>query len=379
MNTSFHFLEKSLQLYRYPRRFAHPSWQAWDAADELILEHIHQEQGDITQASIVIMNDDFGALSCWLNEADIHHVSDSLVAQIACQHNIRENELDKTRIKFHDSLAQIPQAPDWVIIKIPKTLALLEHQLIQLQSVLAPTTRIVAGAKAKAIQKSTLALFEKYLGKTHTSLAKKKARLIFCEPELPLTQQISPYPTTWEMDQEPFTILNHANVFARQQIDIGARMLIDNLPNCNGKIVVDLGCGNGVVGLCVLKRFADAQVIFVDESYMAVESARQNVKNNLPDQFNRAQFVVSNCLERLEKQQQIDIVICNPPFHQLNTITDHIATQMFEDACSKLAKGGELRVIGNRHLDYPQKLKRLFGGYSVVASDRKFSILSSLK
>ncbi|GAB2685832.1 methyltransferase [Aliiglaciecola sp. 3_MG-2023] len=379
MNTSFNFLEKSLELYRYPKRFTHPSWQAWDAADELLLTHIQQTQENIHQARIVILNDDFGALSCWLNQADIHHVSDSLVSQKACKQNIKLNQLDNSQITYIDSLTPMPQAPDWVVIKIPKTLALLEHQLIQLQGVVSAKTKIVAGAKVKMIQKSTLALFEKYLGTTHTSLAKKKARLIFCEPDLPLQQQPSPYPTVWEMQQEPFSISNHANVFARQQIDIGARLLIDNLPDCRAKTVVDLGCGNGVLGLCILKRYEDAQVIFMDESHMAVASAKLNVQNNLPDQMDRARFIVSNCLEELENHQQIDKVICNPPFHQLNTITDHIATQMFEDAHLKLKKGGELRIIGNRHLEYPQKLKRLFGGYNVISSDKKFSILSSLK
>ncbi|MBU2878686.1 methyltransferase [Aliiglaciecola lipolytica] len=379
MNTSFNFLGKSLQLYRYPKRFTHPSWQAWDAADELILDHIQQNQDNIDQTNIVILNDDFGALSCWLHDANIHHVSDSLVSQMACKQNISLNNLDNTQITYIDSLAQMPQQPDWVIIKIPKTLALLEHQLIQLQSVVSAKTKIVAAAKAKMIQKSTLSLFEKYLGKTHTSLAKKKARLVFCEPNLGLQQKPSPYPTVWKMDQEPFTINNHANVFARQQIDIGARLLIDNLPDCTAKTVVDLGCGNGVLGLCILKRYDNAEVIFIDESYMAVASAKLNVQNNLPTQMHRARFIVSNCLEQLENQTQIDMVICNPPFHQLNTITDHIATQMFEDAHLKLKKGGELRIIGNRHLEYPQKLKRLFGGYNVISSDKKFSILSSLK
>ncbi|MEP4890332.1 MAG: methyltransferase [Aliiglaciecola sp.] len=379
MNTSFNFLEKSLELYRYPKRITHPSWQAWDAADELLLAHIQQSQENIEQASIVVLNDDFGALSCWLNEAKVHHVSDSLVSQLACKQNIELNGLDKARITYIDSLAPMPQAPDWVVIKVPKTLALLEHQLIQLQTVVSQNTRIIAGAKAKLIQKSTLALFEKYLGKTHTSLAKKKARLIFCEPDLAIQQKPSPYPSVWKMQQEPFTISNHANVFARQQIDIGARLLIDNLPDCTAKTVVDLGCGNGVLGLCILKRYADAQVIFMDESYMAVASAKLNVQNNLPEETHRARFIVSNCMEELENNPQVDKVICNPPFHQLNTITDHIANQMFEDARSALKKGGELRIIGNRHLEYPQKLKRLFGGYNVISSDKKFSILSSLK
>ena len=114
---------------------------------------------------------------------------------------------------------------------------------------------------------------------------------------------------------------------------------------------------------------------------MAIASARLNVKQNLPQQLDNCRFLHSNCLDEFESLgiDGVDLVLCNPPFHQQNAITDHIAYQMFKDAKKYLHRGGELRIIGNRHLDYPQKLKRLFGGYRVIASDRKFSILSTIK
>lgn len=379
MNTSFQFLDKSLQLYRYPKRFAHPSWQAWDSADELLLTHISETDNHYFDAKILILNDDFGALTCWLSPANITHVSDSLVAQTACQKNLTANQLEDANVHFLDSMSSLPKAPDWLVIKIPKSLALLEYQLAQVQIIVGENTKIVAAAKAKSVQKSTLSLFEKYLGPTHTSLAKKKSRLVFSKPTLPIAVKPSPEPISWQSDDKQLTLINYANVFARQQMDIGARLLAENLPNCDGKRVVDLGCGNGIIGLTVLQNYTDCHVTFVDESYMAVASARKNIETNFSDKMSQCTFAVSNCLEHFDKQTSFDNIICNPPFHQQNTVTDHIATQMFEDSKMKLAKGGELRVIGNRHLDYPQKLKRLFGGYNVIASDRKFSVLSSNK
>ena len=81
----------------------------------------------------------------------------------------------------------------------------------------------------------------------------------------------------------------------------------------------------------------------------------------------------------MSSSTEADIVLCNPPFHQQNAITDHIAWQMFKDAQSLLKKGGQLFVVGNRHLDYPNKLKRLFGNSTTVATNQKFSILSATK
>jgi 16S rRNA (guanine1207-N2)-methyltransferase len=59
-------------------------------------------------------------------------------------------------------------------------------------------------------------------------------------------------------------------------------------------------------------------------------------------------------------------------------ITDDIAWQMFVDAKKMLRPGGELRVVANRHLDYPDKLKRLFGGCQVIANNPKFIVLSAV-
>ena len=68
-----------------------------------------------------------------------------------------------------------------------------------------------------------------------------------------------------------------------------------------------------------------------------------------------------------------------PIFHQGEAITDHIAWQMFSDAHRVLPQGGELWIVGNRHLDYHNKLKRLFANAQVVASNSKFVILKAIK
>ncbi|MDI8083824.1 methyltransferase, partial [Salmonella enterica subsp. enterica serovar Kentucky] len=41
--------------------------------------------------------------------------------------------------------------------------------------------------------------------------------------------------------------------------------------------------GNGVIGLSLLAKNPQANVVFVDESPMAVDSSRLNVETNLPE------------------------------------------------------------------------------------------------
>lgn len=394
MKTEFTLLDQTYQLLRYPAENQHISWQAWDAADEYLIEYVEHNMVDRHDLNIFIYNDDFGALGVWFASRSPLWISDSYVAHKALQLNLERNNIPVKQVITHNSLYQPAVNADLVLIKLPKTLALLEQQLIDLQRCVTPHTKIIATGKANAIQKSTLALFEKHLGLTTTSLAKKKARLIFCQYD-GIKNSSSPYPTQWKTDGSQFIMNNLANVFSRQQLDIGARVLLAHLPEANNKKVVDLGCGNGVLGLHILQQSPQAQVVFVDESFMAIASAKLNIAQNMPDKLSQCEFIVSNCLDEYphsgdysgdqngdhngKEIEQVDIVLCNPPFHQQNTITDHIALQMFRDSKRILKHGGELRVVGNRHLDYPQTIKRLFGHYKVLASDRKFSILSAIK
>ncbi|MNH12028.1 Ribosomal RNA large subunit methyltransferase G [compost metagenome] len=324
------------------------------------------------------MNDGFGALAAYLHGHGPVCVSDSHISERATLANLAENGLDPAQITLQDALAPLPAAPALVVIKVSKYQALLEQQLLALREVVTPATRILAAGKAKDIHSSTLKLFEKYLGETRTSLAWKKARLIHCEPQAERPALTNPFPTVWPLEGTDMLIHNHANVFSRTSLDIGARFMLDNLPIHSARKVIDLGCGNGVLGLSLLAKDSEVEVTFIDESHMAVASARLNVEHNLPDALPRAHFLVNNCLDGVAVGAA-DRILCNPPFHQLQAITDHIAWQMFTDAHRVLPQGGELWIVGNRHLDYHNKLKRLFANAQVVASNSKFVILKAIK
>ena len=363
------------ELLRYPPQ-ANDPLQAWDAADEYLITTLAEE--GIPAGAVVIMNDGFGALTAFLHSHGPVFASDSFVSRRGAEENLRRNGLEPERVTWQDALAPLPAAPALVVIKVTKYQALLEQQLIALSRVVTPQTRILAAGKAKEIHTSTLQLFEKWLGVTTTSLAWKKARLIHCVPRGEPCKAADPYPTVWPLEGTDMVLRNHANVFSRTSLDIGARFMLEHLPVMSARQVVDLGCGNGVLGLSLLARDPQVEVIFCDESYMAIASARENVQENLPDAVGRAHFMVNNCLDGVEIGSA-DRILCNPPFHQLQAITDHIAWQMFQDAHRVLPRGGDLWVVGNRHLDYHLKLKRLFGNAQLVAGNKKFVILKAIK
>ena len=365
---------RMLTLHRFPQMREESPLQAWDAADEYVLQHL----GDApVSGPTLIFNDTFGALGCALAGEGVYSISDSWLNQQATRQNLALNHLDEADVQLLDSISPLPAAPARVLIKVPKTLALLEYQLRALRNVVTPETQIIAAGKAKDIHTSTLQLFEKVLGPTTTSLARKKARLIFgtfTAPELKESDVI----TTWPLDGTPYQIHNHANVFSRGGLDVGARFFLQHLPSDLEGEIADLGCGNGVIGLMALQQNPLAQVHFIDESYMAVASSRMNIEVNSPQDRDRATFHVNNSLAGYPSDR-LHAVLCNPPFHQQSAVTDHIAWQMLRDARRCLQDGGELRIVGNRHLDNYHKMKKLFGNCTTVASNQKFVVLRSVK
>ncbi len=366
---------RSLTLHRYPLA-TDQNLQAWDAADEYLLRELTEEQLAGLQGPILILNDSFGALTCGLAAYQPIAISDSFLSQEATRRNWQTNELNEQHLHLQDMLAPLPAAPALVIIKVPKTLAMLEYQLLRLRDVVTPQTRIIAAGKAKEIHTSTLALFEQILGETKTSLAWKKARLIYSKMENK-PALANPYPNVWQLESSDYQIANHANVFSRSSLDIGARFMLQHLPRQKKGLMVDLGCGNGVLGLMALEYNPEAEILFLDESFMAVASSQLNVEKNRPQDLTRCQFRAGHSLAGIESNSA-DVILCNPPFHQLQAITDEIAWQMFKDAKRCLKRGGELWIVGNRHLNYHIKLKRLFGGAECVASNSKFVILRTI-
>jgi 23S rRNA (guanine1835-N2)-methyltransferase len=365
----------ALDLIRQPEQRNEPL-QAFDAADEYLLAHVH-EQGIGADSRLLVLNDGFGALACSLaSHCQVVSSGDSHLGHLALQKNLLRNGLTAEKVRFVPA-SETAQGPyDWVLIRVPKTLALLEEQLIRLHGQLAPNARVVAGAMIKHLPRAAGDLLEKYIGPVQASLAVKKARLLLCTPENKAAP-VSPYPTRYRLDKPALELINHANVFCRDGLDIGTRAFLPHLPrHLDARRVADLGCGNGVLGIAYALDSPQAELTLVDESYMAVQSAQQNWRAALGDRP-----VTIRAADGLAEQpaDSLDLVLCNPPFHQQQVVGDFLAWRMFQQARAALVSGGELWIVGNRHLGYHAKLARLFRSVEQVAANPKFVVLKARK
>ena len=376
-NHKLQVADKELNLWRYPKQTEDSPLQAWDSADNLLVEKFLEQYplADSGKRKIAILNDQFGAISCQLTDQKPLIYQDSKVSQLATLANFELNQLDVEQVEFCNQLSATDKQSVF-LLKIPKSLDYLEDILAHLHQYAPDNLELIAAAKANHINKSVVKLFNRYFTQVEISLAQKKSRTISASGK-----QKSPYSSfsqwqTWTT-KTGLIFKNAANVFSRSSLDMGAEFLLQNLPDAQGKDVIDLACGNGVLGLHLVSQNPNS-IIFSDDCFQAIESAQLSFKENFAEQEIACQFVWQDCLAN-QNNESADLIICNPPFHQQHTITDHIARQMFEDAKRVLRTGGELHIVGNQHLGYHQTLSNIFGHSTVVASNNKFVILKAKK
>ncbi|MCW5252132.1 methyltransferase [Streptomyces sp. SHP 1-2] len=355
--------------------------RAWDASDEYLLRHLADRQVPLS-GRVVVLGDRWGALVTALAEHRPVQITDSHLTQEATRANLARAGVEPGTVRMLTTQDTPPDRIDVLLVRVPKSLALLEEQLLRLAPAVHRDTFVVGTGMVKEIHTSTLRLFERILGPTRTSLAERKARLILCSPDPAAVRPANPWPLRYALPDGIGTmsgrpVVNHAGVFCADRLDIGTRFFLGHLPVGDGpRRVVDLGCGNGVVGTAVALAEPGSEVLFTDESFPAVASAQDTYRaNGVPG---HAEFRVGDGLAGVP-DASVDLVLNNPPFHSHQATSDAAAWRMFTGARRVLRPGGELWVVGNRHLGYHVALRRLFGNSRVVASDPKFVVLRAVR
>jgi 23S rRNA (guanine1835-N2)-methyltransferase len=239
-------------------------------------------------------------------------------------------------------------------------------------------TLVIAAGLDKYLPPSTRDVLSR-LGEVSTLPGAFKAHSFVVHPHaLPDRVPIA-FPNTprTEVPEFDLDLVSAPNVFSSERLDLGTRVMLSafqHLPNVS--TIADLGCGNGVLGLAAIRVLPHADVAFFDESSQAVAASEDNAERI--GGKGAQSFYWADGMHTYDGAL-FDLVLCNPPFHQTGAVGDDLAWRMFQDAKRHLVTDGELWVVGNRHLDYHIKLKRIFGNCEQLAAHPKFVVLRSVK
>jgi len=171
----------------------------------------------------------------------------------------------------------------------------------------------------------------------------------------------------------PLKVISLPGVFSHGRLDRGSALLLDNLDRLPDGHVLDFGCGAGVLGAAVKRRYPDTQVTMLDVDAFATASSRLTLAANGLE----AEVLTGNGIDAAPKH--LDVILTNPPFHT-GVHTDYAASEnLLKKAREHLKKGGELRLVANTFLRYQPIIEQYLGPCATMAEGQGFRIYRAKK
>ena len=132
------------------------------------------------------------------------------------------------------------------------------------------------------------------------------------------------------------TFRTDAGVFSRGEVDTGTQVLLEALPEEMHGEILDLGCGWGVIGISIARKWPETRVTMADVNTRALELSRENAKRN------RAEVICAESDGMAAFQgKAFDAVVTNPPIRA----GKQVIYRMFADAAEALKPDGALYLV----------------------------------
>jgi 16S rRNA G1207 methylase RsmC len=138
--------------------------------------------------------------------------------------------------------------------------------------------------------------------------------------------------------------------------------------------VLDLGCGNGIVGIAIALGFPNTKVIMTDVNKRAIKATRINIKAN---RIMNAQAIEGDLYNPV-KDRLFDTILLNPP----QSAGKDICFAMIQESKDHLKENGLLQVVARHNKggnSLSAEMKRIFGNLDILAKESGYWIYASKK
>jgi 16S rRNA (guanine1207-N2)-methyltransferase len=363
---------------------------AVDATDRLVLTEssaaieatagAEAEPGRVGR--VVVVGDHYGAMT--LGAMALHGARNVRVHQdsITGEQALAQNAAGAG---LAGGFSQLPLAEELftgaavVIGQLPKSLDAL-REIAQLASIhAAPDVRLYLGGRVKHMTHAMNEVLSESFTDVRASLAHQKSRVLVARsPQPGLGAGATTYPQRAHHLDLDLWVCAHGAAFAGTKIDIGTRFLLTFLDRMDpaAASAVDLGCGTGVIAMALARARPQLRVLATDESAAAVSSALATTAAN--GLTRRVQVLRDDAMSTLA-DASVDLIVCNPPFHQGTSVSSAASLRLFRAAGRVLAPGGQLWTVFNSPLPYQGPLTRAVGPTRVLGRNPKFTVAMSTR
>lgn len=260
------------------------------------------------------------------------------------------------------------------VLFLPKSRELTEYLMQELAAKIPSGLLFMAGEKRAGVERAAkqLATF----GRTSKVDSARHCQLWRCEvTQKPEALELDAAEKVFTVESVGQSIAVHSlpGVFSHGRLDLGTQLLLECLDGLPAGHYLDFGCGAGVVGSFLKKRYPDAEVSMLDVDAFAVRSSQLTLAANQLD----AVTIAGDGIHAAPKQ--LAAIISNPPFHQ-GVHTQYQTTEtLLREAAEHLQSGGELRIVANSFLKYPPLIEQHLGPCTVLAERNGFKVYRAVR
>ncbi|NLT25550.1 MAG: methyltransferase [Microbacteriaceae bacterium] len=324
--------------------------------------------------AIVDADQDFVDAARMLGAVDVRAFSDSTVAP-----------LDGAVASGLD--APLLAGASLVVGRLPKSLAELAALADAVARLAEPGVRLILGARQQHLVRAMNDELGRSFAHVRASRGMRKSRALVASGPEPGDPPLR----TGRIPELDLQVRALGGAFAGAALDLGTRVLLEAIdpamraasrvrhdpaglwnPASEPRVVLDLGSGTGVLAAWAKRRWPRARVIATDRSWFACESTRATASANGLD----IETVRADAADAIA-DASVDLVLCNPPFHDGRGVDRGMANRLFDAAGRVLRPGGDMVTVFNSHLRHREQLQRRVGHTRQLLRTPKFTVTLS--
>ena len=264
-----------------------------------------------------------------------------------------------------------------VILRLPREKDRFAMVLHALAASLAPAARLwVVGEKRAGVNSAARLLESRFAAVSKLDSARHCSLLEARAPRTCPPFRLDDYAATFRCDTPggALTLCALPGVFAQGRLDDGSALLLEVLEDCQiDGDVLDFACGNGVLGISLLRRPGGLRMTLLDHSALAIQAARRSLVLNEC----AGRLLASHGLDELEGA--FDWIVSNPPFHRGVDDDLDVAADFLRRAGTFLRPDGKILVVYNRHLPYERWARARFHFVDRLANSRAYTVIRASK
>jgi len=167
-----------------------------------------------------------------------------------------------------------------------------------------------------------------------------------------------------EFEGRKLSFVSGSGVFSIGKIDDCSDVLVKYCDVTSGQHILDLGCGFGPVGICLLSKFKDVTCDFSDVNKRATHLTKINLKNNkISDE--RTHIYTGEGFEKLAGNKY-DVILLNPP----QSAGRQLCNKLISDAKEYLKENGSVQIVARHNVGgamFEKFMKETYGNCETLA------------